>query len=185
MASFRLGAGLGLTLVATATKSELDKMMELRKQMEMIVEDAKEDLRCKATVCKSSQSCENPTCSTITIEESLNCIGGVSDPSCVSESGGIQLTAPGVDIVAAILVLYGLPRLLTGAILTHELMHGWLRINGYHNLNPEVEEGICQMLSYMWLEAEVLPGFKNVPSTSTATSSSTSRPRTRKVENPI
>ncbi|CAM8962141.1 unnamed protein product [Rhodiola kirilowii] len=76
--------------------------------------------------------------------------------------------------VTAILVLYGLPRLLTGAILTHELMHGWLRLNGYHNLNPEVEEGICQMLSYMWLEAEVLPGFRNAPSTSTAASSSTS-----------
>ncbi|KAI4382807.1 hypothetical protein MLD38_008720 [Melastoma candidum] len=29
--------------------------------------------------------------------------------------------------VTAILVLYGLPRLLTGAILAHELMHGWLR----------------------------------------------------------
>ncbi|KAK6156178.1 hypothetical protein DH2020_010426 [Rehmannia glutinosa] len=32
--------------------------------------------------------------------------------------------------VTAILVLYGLPRLLTGAILAHELMHGWLRLNG-------------------------------------------------------
>ncbi|CAJ2643931.1 protein DA1-related 2-like isoform X2 [Trifolium pratense] len=30
--------------------------------------------------------------------------------------------------VTAILVLYGLPRLLTGAILAHELMHGWLRL---------------------------------------------------------
>ncbi|KAL9673867.1 hypothetical protein QQ045_030129 [Rhodiola kirilowii] len=76
--------------------------------------------------------------------------------------------------VTAILVLYGLPRLLTGSILTHELMHGWLRLKGYRNLNPEVEEGICQMLSYMWLEAEVLPGFRNAPSTSTTASSSTS-----------
>ncbi|PPS18875.1 hypothetical protein GOBAR_AA01679 [Gossypium barbadense] len=47
--------------------------------------------------------------------------------------------------VTAILVLYGLPRLLTGAILAHELMHGWLRLKGYRNLNPEVEEGICQV----------------------------------------
>ncbi|KAJ0102634.1 hypothetical protein Patl1_06466 [Pistacia atlantica] len=76
--------------------------------------------------------------------------------------------------VTAILVLYGLPRLLTGAILAHELMHGWLRLKGYRNLNPEVEEGICQVLSYMWLESEVLPGSKHMPSTSTASSSSSS-----------
>ncbi|KAM1406678.1 hypothetical protein ACFXTH_001326 [Malus domestica] len=69
--------------------------------------------------------------------------------------------------VTAILVLYGLPRLLTGAILAHELMHGWLRLNGYRNLNPEVEEGICQVLSYMWLESEVMPRFKSMPSSST------------------
>ncbi|KAJ0718810.1 putative transcription factor interactor and regulator LIM family [Helianthus annuus] len=68
--------------------------------------------------------------------------------------------------VTAILVLYGLPRLLTGSILAHELMHGWLRLNGYRNLNPEVEEGICQVLAYMWLESEIMPGLKNMPSTS-------------------
>lgn len=75
--------------------------------------------------------------------------------------------------VTAILVLYGLPRLLTGAILAHELMHGWLRLKGYRKLDPEVEEGICQVLSYMWLESEVMPGLKNMPSTSAASSSST------------
>ncbi|KAK9683362.1 hypothetical protein RND81_10G134900 [Saponaria officinalis] len=87
--------------------------------------------------------------------------------------------------VTAILVLYGLPRLLTGAILAHELMHGWLRLKGYRNLSPEVEEGICQVLSYMWLESEVIPGFRGMPSTSTATSSSTSsskKGRTSEVE---
>ncbi|KHF97538.1 Protein DA1-related 2 -like protein [Gossypium arboreum] len=76
--------------------------------------------------------------------------------------------------VTAILVLYGLPRLLTGAILAHELMHGWLRLKGYRNLNPEVEEGICQVLSYMWLESEVLPGPSSRASTSAASSSSSS-----------
>ncbi|KAF9674677.1 hypothetical protein SADUNF_Sadunf10G0151800 [Salix dunnii] len=75
--------------------------------------------------------------------------------------------------VSAILVLYGLPRLLTGAILAHELMHGWLRLKGYRNLNPEVEEGICQVLSYLWLESE-LPGSKGMPSTSTSTSAASS-----------
>ncbi|KAK9283774.1 hypothetical protein L1049_012026 [Liquidambar formosana] len=76
--------------------------------------------------------------------------------------------------VTAILVLYGLPRLLTGAILAHELMHGWLRFKGYRNLNPDVEEGICQMLSYMWLESEVIPRSKSMPSTSASSSSSSS-----------
>ncbi|KVI09888.1 Protein of unknown function DUF3633 [Cynara cardunculus var. scolymus] len=71
--------------------------------------------------------------------------------------------------VTAILVLYGLPRLLTGAILAHELMHGWLRLKGYRNLNPEVEEGICQVLSYMWLESEIMPGSTSAaPSTSSS-----------------
>lgn len=45
---------------------------------------------------------------------------------------------------------------------------------GYRNLNPEVEEGICQVLSYMWLESEVMPGIRNMPSTSAASSSSSS-----------
>ncbi|KAM1579558.1 hypothetical protein ACFXTI_041484 [Malus domestica] len=76
--------------------------------------------------------------------------------------------------VTAILVLYGFPRLLTGAILAHELMHGWLHLKGYRNLNPEVEKGICQVLSYMWLESEVMPGFKNMPSSSTFTSAASS-----------
>lgn len=91
-------------------------------------------------------------------------------------------------------------RLLTGAILAHELMHGWLRLRGrcpseslwiilwihtlsslltlnyagFRNLNPEVEEGICQVLSYMWLESEVMTRFKSMPSTSAASSSSSS-----------
>ncbi|KAK4743142.1 hypothetical protein SAY87_001143 [Trapa incisa] len=73
--------------------------------------------------------------------------------------------------VTAILVLYGLPRLLTGAILAHELMHGWLRLKGYRNLSTDVEEGICQVLSYLWLEAEVMPGYRSGPSTSAASSS--------------
>ncbi|XP_020086974.1 protein DA1-related 2 isoform X1 [Ananas comosus] len=76
--------------------------------------------------------------------------------------------------VTAILVLYGLPRLLTGSILAHELMHGWLRLKGYRNLSPEVEEGICQVLSYMWLESEVMPGSRSMPSSSTYASSSSS-----------
>nr|AAB87132.1 hypothetical protein [Arabidopsis thaliana] len=50
------------------------------------------------------------------------------------------------------------------------------RLVGFRNLNPEVEEGICQVLSYMWLESEVLsdPSTRNLPSTSSVATSSSS-----------
>ncbi|CAL5367175.1 unnamed protein product [Camellia sinensis] len=77
--------------------------------------------------------------------------------------------------VTAILILYGLPRLLTGSILAHEMMHAWLRLKGYPNLSPDVEEGICQVLAHMWLVSEVVAGSaSNVASTSLSSSSSSS-----------
>ncbi|KAI3908092.1 hypothetical protein MKW92_049612 [Papaver armeniacum] len=77
--------------------------------------------------------------------------------------------------VTAIMVLYGLPRLLTGSILAHDLMHGWLRLKGYRNLSLEVEEGICQVLSYMWLESKVLTGSRNMETTASSSSSSSKK----------
>ncbi|KAK2426631.1 Protein DA1-related 1 [Trifolium repens] len=75
--------------------------------------------------------------------------------------------------VTAILVLYGLPRLLTGSILAHEIMHAWLRLKGYPNLSPEVEEGICQVLAHMWLESELYSGSGNNNAPSSSSSSAT------------
>ncbi|KAJ6848205.1 protein DA1-related 1-like [Iris pallida] len=76
--------------------------------------------------------------------------------------------------VTAILILYGLPRLLTGSILAHELMHAWLRLNGYRDLSPEVEEGICQVLAHMWLDSEIVSGSgSNVASSSSSSSAAT------------
>ncbi|XP_073061425.1 protein DA1-related 1-like isoform X2 [Primulina eburnea] len=73
--------------------------------------------------------------------------------------------------VTAILVLFGLPRLMTGSILAHEMMHAWLRLKGYPSLSPDVEEGICQVLAHMWLDSEIIPGLSNdEPSTSTSSS---------------
>ncbi|KAG6437968.1 hypothetical protein SASPL_102899 [Salvia splendens] len=72
--------------------------------------------------------------------------------------------------VTAILILYGLPRLLTGSILAHELMHAWLRLNGYRTLRQDVEEGICQVLASMWLESQIL----SMPDTNNASTSSSS-----------
>ncbi|EPS58140.1 hypothetical protein M569_16676, partial [Genlisea aurea] len=76
--------------------------------------------------------------------------------------------------VTAILILYGLPRLLTGSILAHEMMHAWLRLNGYPNLSPEVEEGICQVMAHMWLEAEIMAGTSSTGSNGASSSSSSS-----------
>ncbi|KAJ4715024.1 Protein DA1-related 1 [Melia azedarach] len=77
--------------------------------------------------------------------------------------------------VTAILILYGLPRLLTGSILAHEMMHAWLRLKGYPNLTPEVEEGICQVLAHMWLESEIYSGSgSDVASSSSSSASSSS-----------
>ncbi|CAH9147225.1 unnamed protein product [Cuscuta epithymum] len=76
--------------------------------------------------------------------------------------------------VTAILILYGLPRLLTGSILAHEMMHAWLRLKGYQTLSQDVEEGICQVLAHMWLESQILSLSKvNGASSSSARSSLT------------
>ncbi|KAF8396834.1 hypothetical protein HHK36_018469 [Tetracentron sinense] len=68
--------------------------------------------------------------------------------------------------VTGILVLYGLPRLLTGSILAKLLMHALLCLKGFQNSSPGVEDGICQVFSHMWLETEVMPGIGNMPSSS-------------------
>ncbi|KAK4774002.1 hypothetical protein SAY87_029021 [Trapa incisa] len=78
--------------------------------------------------------------------------------------------------VTAILILFGLPRLLTGSILVHELMHAWLRLNGYPNLSPEVEEGICQVLAHMWLDSELYSSSGSEAASSSSPSSSSSSP---------
>lgn len=78
--------------------------------------------------------------------------------------------------VTAILILYGLPRLLTGSILAHEMMHAWLRLTGFRTLSQDVEEGICQVLAHMWLESELssAPG-SNFASASSSSASYTSK----------
>ncbi|KAF8094700.1 hypothetical protein N665_0355s0013 [Sinapis alba] len=75
--------------------------------------------------------------------------------------------------VTAILILYGLPRLLTGYLLAHEMMHAYLRLKGYRNLKTVLEEGICQVLGRMWLESQRFSSSN--ASSSSASSSSSSR----------
>ncbi|KAJ1393205.1 Zinc finger, LIM-type [Sesbania bispinosa] len=78
--------------------------------------------------------------------------------------------------VTAILILYGLPRLLTGSILAHEMMHAWLRLKGFRTLSQDVEEGICQVLAHMWLESELSSASgSNFVSTSSSSASYAAR----------
>ncbi|GAB2291333.1 Protein DA1- 1 [Dionaea muscipula] len=79
--------------------------------------------------------------------------------------------------VTAILVLYGLPRLLTGSILAHEMMHAWLRLQGFRMLNPQIEEGICQVLAYMWLGSQLKCSSDEASSSSSSSGSSSSTQR--------
>lgn len=63
--------------------------------------------------------------------------------------------------VTAILVQFGLPWLLTGSILAHELMHAYLRLSGLTQLSMDVEEGLCQLMALLWLERQ--PPSPEVP----------------------
>ncbi|XP_057423504.1 protein DA1-like isoform X2 [Lotus japonicus] len=78
--------------------------------------------------------------------------------------------------VTAILILYGLPRLLTGSILAHEMMHAWLRLKGVRTLSQDVEEGICQVLAHIWLESEL----SSAPAGNFVSTSSSPAPYTSK-----
>ena len=70
--------------------------------------------------------------------------------------------------VTAILVLFGLPRLLTGSILAHECMHAYLKFANKTDLTPIVEEGLCQLMAYLWIEHQQ-PAVRNVCSQSSVT----------------
>lgn len=56
--------------------------------------------------------------------------------------------------VKVLLLLYGLPRLLSGSIMAHELMHAWLRMEGCMGLSLKVEEGLCQLMACLWLDRQ-------------------------------
>lgn len=51
----------------------------------------------------------------------------------------------------SVLILFGYPRVVTGSIMAHEMMHAWMRMKGYA-YEPRVEEGMCQVFAHMWLD---------------------------------
>eukprot|EP00775_Hariotina_reticulata_P004383 gene4383-4637_t len=56
--------------------------------------------------------------------------------------------------VSVLLVMYGLPRLLIGSIIAHELMHAYLRMRHVAGLPLQVEEGLCQLMALLWLDSQ-------------------------------
>ncbi|XP_020866403.1 protein DA1-related 6 isoform X2 [Arabidopsis lyrata subsp. lyrata] len=84
----------------------------------------------------------------------------------------------GESKIISVMILYGLPRLVTGSILAHEMMHAWLRINGYRDLEPDVEEGLCQVVAHMWLESQTYASTNGAAASSSASSSSHMRVNT-------
>jgi len=83
-----------------------------------------------------------------------------------------------VRSVTAILVLYGLPWDLTAAILAHEAMHAFCKLTTdmSFQLPSYIEEGLCQYISYQYLEHihRLRNGSANVTRSASSTSSSTS-----------
>ena len=63
-------------------------------------------------------------------------------------------TTSEVRDVTAVLVLYGLPKDLIASILAHEAMHVWLKLNKKFpfRMPPKLEEGLCQVIAYLYLE---------------------------------
>jgi hypothetical protein len=48
----------------------------------------------------------------------------------------------------------GLPWLLTGTVMAHELMHAWLVVDTFPTGPKVVEEGLCQLMAYLWLRSQ-------------------------------
>jgi hypothetical protein len=43
------------------------------------------------------------------------------------------------------------------ASLAHELGHAWLFLHAYPDLTPLVEEGLCELYEYHWLQSQRTP----------------------------
>ncbi len=84
---------------------------------------------------------------------------GLGDMS-FSFQQGFQMSQPRVTRVdtrrevTAVLVLYGLPRDLTSAILAHEAMHVWLKLQKAYpmDIDTPTEEGLCQVIAHRFLK---------------------------------
>jgi len=57
--------------------------------------------------------------------------------------------------IKKILVLNNMPILNTSEVLVHEMIHSWLHMAMFpDNLPNDVEEGLCQLIAYLWLNEQ-------------------------------
>ncbi|XP_059460723.1 protein POLAR LOCALIZATION DURING ASYMMETRIC DIVISION AND REDISTRIBUTION-like [Corylus avellana] len=70
--SFNLGVGCSLLYLIAASKTELTKMVELRTEMEMLLQNVKDDLQRKDALHKSFESIDTLAYSTTDVQEGSN-----------------------------------------------------------------------------------------------------------------
>jgi len=59
----------------------------------------------------------------------------------VSRSGEVDM----------IMITSGLPYEFAGAVLAHEYMHAYFRLNKFFDIAPHIEEGMCNVCGFLWL----------------------------------
>ena len=59
--------------------------------------------------------------------------------------------------VEEIVILYGLPRVHFAAVAAHEFGHVWLFQQEFPQLEPVIEEGLCELFAYLWLQRQRHP----------------------------
>ena len=58
---------------------------------------------------------------------------------------------PALRGVEAVVLQPGLPALHAAQVLAHEFMHAWMWLQGFPPLEPALEEGLCELASYLYL----------------------------------
>lgn len=53
--------------------------------------------------------------------------------------------------IKALVIKFGMPYVHMGATMAHEMMQAWFYLNGVTELEMRVEEGICNLMRYMWM----------------------------------
>jgi len=69
---------------------------------------------------------------------------GIITKSWLTQNGRTTRRVDGVAILA------GLPRQMLNGVAVHELGHAWLFLEGADSLEPRVEEGFCNTLSFLY-----------------------------------
>ncbi|GAA2682978.1 MULTISPECIES: protein DA1 [Actinoplanes] len=66
------------------------------------------------------------------------------------EVHGLTVVA-GLDVMD-LMVARDLPLVRFGVVVAHEVMHAYLAQQGFGDLSPQVEEGLCELLAHAWLK---------------------------------